>query len=219
MALEMRKGQRRSNGLLRADAAKTRLRALETAMREFAEHGLAGARVDKIARKAGVNKQALYYYFGNKEQLYEATLENGYDRVHRQNAPEDLSAMPPAAAMRRLVEIFFDRVNELRDVVRLVADENRYKGRHIRSSSRIRQINEPLITQVRDTLARGEDQGVFRRGVDADQLWLSIVSISQFYVSNIYTLSHILGKDLDEKRALAKRRAHVADLIVSALRP
>jgi AcrR family transcriptional regulator len=49
-------------------------RILDVATREFARKGLAGARVDEIARRAGVNKQLLYYYFKNKEGLYNAVL-------------------------------------------------------------------------------------------------------------------------------------------------
>jgi len=214
----LKKNTRRTPRILRGDAEDTRRRTLEAASREFARHGLAGARVDEIAHKAGVNKQALYYHFGSKEKLYQATLENGYDRVHDRSELDDFDAMAPADAMGRLVETFFDRVIQLREVVNLVADENRHKGRHVRASSRISKINEPLIKQVSDILAHGQKQGVFREGVDPDQLWLSIVSIAQFYVSNIYTLSHILARNLDNKEAIAKRRAHIADLIVSALR-
>jgi TetR/AcrR family transcriptional regulator len=57
-------------------AGSRRDRLLEHAVAEFAEKGLAGARVDEIARRAGVNKQLLYYYFENKRGLFEAAIEH-----------------------------------------------------------------------------------------------------------------------------------------------
>lgn len=57
-----------------SEVADTRGRILEAAVAEFAEHGLAGARVDGIAERAQVNKALLYYYYGSKSRLYEETL-------------------------------------------------------------------------------------------------------------------------------------------------
>src|SRR4051812_14139891 len=56
------------------DANVSRGRILDVAMREFADKGFSGARVDEIARRAKVNKQLLYYYFGDKRGLYEAAV-------------------------------------------------------------------------------------------------------------------------------------------------
>ena len=56
------------------DAEATRARLLAAAVDEFAAHGIAGARVDRIAHAAGANKQLIYAYFGNKEGLFDATL-------------------------------------------------------------------------------------------------------------------------------------------------
>lgn len=57
------------------DAEATKARLLDAATAEFAEHGLAGARVDRIAAGAGANKQLIYSYFGNKRQLFDAVIE------------------------------------------------------------------------------------------------------------------------------------------------
>lgn len=56
------------------DAEATRNRILEAAVAEFAEHGIAGARVDRIASAAASNKQLIYQYFGNKEGLFRTVL-------------------------------------------------------------------------------------------------------------------------------------------------
>ena len=59
---------------LQPRAEITRAKILKASLREFAHFGLAGARVDVIAQRAGVNKQVLYYHFGSKEGLFRATL-------------------------------------------------------------------------------------------------------------------------------------------------
>lgn len=57
------------------DAQHTRRRLLEAAAAEFAERGIAGARVDRIAATAGANKALIYAYFGNKDQLFDAVFD------------------------------------------------------------------------------------------------------------------------------------------------
>lgn len=57
------------------DSQATRARLLDAAFAEFAEHGLAGARVDRVAAAAGANKRMIYVYFGNKEQLFDRVVE------------------------------------------------------------------------------------------------------------------------------------------------
>ena len=81
------------------DAEATKQRLLAAAISEFAEHGLAGARVDRIAEAAGGSKQLIYRYFGNKEALFEAAISHHIDRLTETVplTPDDLGAY--AAAM------------------------------------------------------------------------------------------------------------------------
>jgi AcrR family transcriptional regulator len=69
----------------RDEVLDTRRLVLGVARSEFALKGLAGARVDEIADKAGVNKQAIYYHFGNKDDLFRATLDSCYEDIRAQN--------------------------------------------------------------------------------------------------------------------------------------
>ena len=55
---------------------QTRQRILQAAQQEFAEHGPAGARVDQVARRAGVNKRMIYHYFDSKDGLFRAVLSS-----------------------------------------------------------------------------------------------------------------------------------------------
>jgi len=76
---------RKSNG---RDPARTRGSILASATAEFARYGLGGARVDRIAERAGANKRMLYYYFGDKDGLFLAALEARY--AHIRNAERTL---------------------------------------------------------------------------------------------------------------------------------
>src|ERR1700744_6767181 len=102
--LEMPK--RRSNGKTpqRRDPAATRKKLLTAARREFAQSGLAGARVDEIAARAGVNKQLVYHYFGDKDALYLAVLEWVYEEIRTQERKLNLEGLPPEQGIQKLIE-------------------------------------------------------------------------------------------------------------------
>src|SRR3981189_103325 len=100
----------RSNGTKpkRRDPAATRKKLLTAARREFAANGLAGARVDDIAARAGVNKQLVYHYFGDKDALYLAVLEWVYEEIRAQERKLNLEGLPPDRAIKKLIETSFD---------------------------------------------------------------------------------------------------------------
>lgn len=205
-------------GVVRGDAERTRRLVLEAARREFAEAGFAGARVEDIARAAGVNKQALYYHFGNKDGLFRAVLESSYQLARMRDQQLRLDSLTPLQAMTLLIEVTIDDMQNLQDVIAVIAEENRIKGRHL-PGTHIDDLVQPFIALVAQTLRRGEADGSFRHGIDPEQLFISIVSMIMFYYSNIYTLSYMLRRDLSADEALQVRRAHVIDVLLAALRP
>ena len=92
----------------RRDPVATRNKLLTAARLEFARHGFAGARVDEIAERAGVNKQLVYHYFGDKDALYLAVLEWVYADIREQERQLNLEGLPPEKAIRKLIEASFD---------------------------------------------------------------------------------------------------------------
>ena len=94
----------------RRDPAATRKKLLTAARREFAASGLAGARVDEIAARAGVNKQLVYHYFGDKDALYLAVLEWVYEEIRAQERKLNLEGLPPERAIKKLIESSFDHL-------------------------------------------------------------------------------------------------------------
>src|SRR5687767_2923961 len=97
---------------------------LEVATREFAEKGLSGARIDAIAEAMRTSKRMIYYYFGSKEGLYLAVLEEAYRRMRAMEAEAHLDDLPAEDALRRLAGHTLDYQWAHPEFVRLVQGEN-----------------------------------------------------------------------------------------------
>jgi AcrR family transcriptional regulator len=197
------------------DPERTRARLLDVATREFADHGFEGARVDRIVRAARVTPRMLYHYFGSKERLYLDVLDAVYAEIRAGERDLDLDAGDPVDAMRRLVGFTFDFFQKNRVFVRITRGENMLGGRYLRRSQMIRDMSQPLIDQIDRLLARGVAEGAFRAGVDALQLYVSIVALSVHHLNNAATLSAVFGRELSDRAWIAERRAHA---VVMALR-
>jgi len=198
---------------LQRDAVRTQTAILDAATREFAAHGLGGARVDRIALRARTNKRMLYYYFGGKDDLFLAVLERAYERIRAEEQALHLEGLPPADAIRRLIEFTWDYFLRHPEFITLLNTENLHRAVHVKRSRKIRDLHSPLVAMISDVLARGERERVFRRGVDPVQLYVSIAALGYFYLSNNATLSAIFGRDLRSPRALAARLAHATALV------
>jgi TetR/AcrR family transcriptional regulator len=217
--LEMPEGRAARKAPQRRDPARTRQKLLVAARREFAQAGLAGARVDEIAARAGVNKQLVYHYFGDKDALYLAVLEWVYEEIRAKEHVLNLEGLAPEQAIRKLIESSFDHLAEHPDFIVLLNDENRGGAAHVRRSKRIEALHSPLVAMVSKILGEGVRNGVFRKGINPVHLYISIAGLSYFYFSNNPTLSAIFGKDLGSPTARRARRKHVTDLILHSLRP
>jgi len=202
----------------RRDAATTRRKLLVAARAEFARSGLAGARVDEIAARAGVNKQLVYHYFGDKDAMYFAVIEWIYGEIRDSQNALNLRGLSPDKIIKKLIENTFDYLTRHPDFVALLNDENRNGARHISSSRKFSGTGSPLLNTVAHALDQGVRGGIFRKGINAEQLYISIAGLSYFYFSGMPTLSTVLQKDLASVAALRKRRKHVVDLVLQSLR-
>jgi AcrR family transcriptional regulator len=199
------------------DADRSQGIILAAARDEFAECGLGGARMDRIAERAGLNKRLIYYYFEDKEKLFQAVLEQAYRDIRDQERELHLADLPPADAVRRLVEFTWTYYLEHPEFLTLLNSANLHKARHLQGSKRARELNSPLVETLAQVLERGRKDGVFRGGVDPVQLYVSIASLSYFYLSNSHTLSAIFGRDLVAPKARSERLSHMKEVILGYL--
>lgn len=185
------------------------------AIREFAEHGYEGARVERVVLAADVTPRMLYHYFGNKEGLYLAVLDAAYAELRSGEQELDLDSDAPADALRRLVGYTFDFFQSNTTFVSITRGENMLSGRYVRSAQTIQDMSRPLLRSIERLLARGVKAGAFRRGVDALQLYVSIVALSAHHINNAHTLSAVFGRDLTDPSWVAQRREHAVETVLA----
>lgn len=201
------------------NAVRTRATILAAATVEFADKGLGGARIDEIADRAGVNKALLYHYFGNKDALFVAVLEETYASIRGAEAELDLEALEPIDAMTRLVDFTWNYFIEHPEFITLLNSENLHRARHLKESRSVRALHHPLVERIREILERGAETRVFRADADPVQLYISIAALGYFYLSNAHTLGTVFGRDLHSPAELEGRRQHVHQVVLGYLRP
>jgi len=196
------------------DPARTMAGILEMATQEFADKGLSGARIDAIAASTLTSKRMIYYYFGSKEGLYIAVLEEAYRRVRRIEADLHLKDLAPEAGLRQLVEFTFDHHSGNEDYVRLVMNENMARGVYMAQSKHMKELNVPAIAAIQDLYDRGVTQGVFRPGLDAIDIHASISALTFFNVSNQHTFGLIFKDGVAAPDAQSVRKQNIVEMVV-----
>jgi AcrR family transcriptional regulator len=199
------------------DAERTRLELLAVATEVFAAEGFSGARVDVIAERTRTTKRMIYYYFGGKEGLYRAVLEDAYRGIRQAEQTLDVDDDDPLHAIRRLAELTFDHHVSHQDFIRLVAVENIHRGEHITQLPALRDLSQPAVGVLERVLARGREAGVFRRDVDALQVHLLISSYCVFQIANRHTFGYLFGVDFADPQQRARMRATLGDVVVGWL--
>jgi AcrR family transcriptional regulator len=201
------------------DAAATRRRILNAATAEFARYGFAGARVDRISRRARTFDRMLYYYYGDKISLFRVVLENTYEELWRAEEALKLSGVAPEAGIRELVAFTWRYFVAHPEFIRLLNSENLQRGHNVRRSARVGRLSSPFIATLEDLLRRGQARGVFRRGIHPVRLYITIAALAYFYVANRYTLSHFLSFDLMAKPNQEAWLEHITEVVLAGMRP
>ena len=194
-----------------------RARIVAAAIDEFAARGFKGASMDAIAARTDTTRALINYYFGSKEKLYIAVLERVYAEIREAEGQLDLDHLPPPEAVRRVVEFTYNYYVAHEGFVRLVVAENQARGRHLRKSAAMRGLNRPIIDRLARVVERGQAGGLFRADVDPVEIHKAIAALGMFNVTNQYTFGAIFQRDMGAKGDVARRRAMVADIVLSYL--
>jgi AcrR family transcriptional regulator len=199
------------------DPERTKGQILEAALIEFATNGYDGAKVHQIAKSAGCNARLIYHYFENKERLYAAALRKIYSDIREREAQLHLDMLPPEQAVMRLTETTFDFFENNTAFLSITRSENLLGGRFISKMPEIQKMSAPFLDKISDVLKRGHAEGVFRDGIDALQLYVSIVALSAHHINASHTLSATFGRDVSSATWRQERRAHVVEMIKNAV--
>jgi TetR/AcrR family transcriptional regulator len=203
---------------LRRTAALSKEKIIKAAITEFALKGLDGARVDEVARRSGVNKTLLYHHIGNKDRLFTAALEATYQTIRARQREFLARQMDPETGLRQLVHLLMSIWVEHPEYGKLLASENFHGGKHVKRSKVIGEMYQQLLDNLNKLLNRGVEQGVFRPGIDAIDLYISISSLSAYYVAHQHTLNALFNIDSMHPRRLQQRENHILDMILCYVR-
>lgn len=203
----------------RRDPQQTQGRLLKAAAEEFARHGFAGARVDRILKKAKANPRMLYHYFGGKSALYVAVLEQALGDLRREELQLDVQHLAPLDGLLQLFDFMNRHFEGHPQLVRLLANENLELARQMKTSARIREMSSPVLQNIDRLLAEGARHGTLREGLDPLRVYVLMVALSQFHISNLHTLSMIFDTDLSDADWRAARHADARRMLAAFLSP
>lgn len=208
--LNNRKARRERN------SAKSKQDILRAAEIRFAEKGIYGTRVDDIAMTANINKRMLYEYFGNKEELYKAVLAEVYSRLSKQEMVLLSENMSCIDSMKKIIELYFTFLKNNPTYVNLIIWENLNKGNYIKDID-FSKIKAPVFNLLRKVIDKGKSDGIFRTDVDTEEVILSLLTHTFSYFSNRYTLSKLLGREIDTEENIKKRTDTVTEMFLRYL--
>ncbi len=191
-------------------AVGTEDKLLHAAEEVFAERGFHSASTLEIARRAGVNKTLIHYYFRSKEGLYRAIMQ----RLATQLAPflEDFSITDPvealSAATRRYVRLLADNPH----YVRLCA----YGTLERLEVQRDDEMHDKLFVAASTAIQRGIDSGVFRVE-DPRHVLITVEGMCRFFFEHEEHMREQWGDDWDRERVVAERCEHVVNMLLHGL--
>ncbi len=202
----------------RGQPQESRAAILQAAATEFAEHGIAGARTDAIARAAKVNKALLYYYFQDKETLYGAVLDHAFTGMRASVFRVLDSDLPPREKILAYVGAYFDFIASNQIYPKLMQREmmRAREGDSVHIDRLVKTYFKPIYQRVGELLHKGIAEGEFRK-VDPAHFVPSMISMIVFYFSSAPVMRRIVHFNPLTPQRIAERRAAVLDFISAAL--
>jgi len=201
----------------RGRPAESRAAILRAAVAEFSEHGIAGARTDAIARAAHVNKALLYYYFKDKDALYEAVLDHVFSGLRERVMPVLESGLPPRQKMLEYLGAYFDYIAANPRFPRVVQGEWMRSGAGSAPMQRVaKEYFRPILEKLVDVLREGMEAGEFR-AVNPMDFLPSVAAVIVFYFSAAPMMKTLMKVDPLSVERIRERRAFVLDFISAAL--
>jgi TetR/AcrR family transcriptional regulator len=125
--------------------------------------------------------------------------------------------MPPLEAMTKLFEFTYGHFAANPLFIRILATENLSGEKYLTRSKRVSTLSSPLLLAIKEALSRGEAEGVFRLGIDPLQLYVSMVALSYFHISNTPTLSHLFETNLTSVQWKMQRRKRATEVMIAFL--
>jgi AcrR family transcriptional regulator len=203
----------------RRSPGEGREQILRAATSEFVTNGFAGARISRIVAKAGSNPRMIYHYFGSKSGLYIAVLEEALGGLRKRELQIGVDRTDAREGLLQLFDFLADYFDRNRHLVRLLSAENLAKAKFLRKSTRTPEMSSPVLAMIEQLIARGTVAGQLPPGLDGLRLYVLMVALTQFHLSNGHTLSVIFGTDLYDATWRAARTADARRMLSAFLTP
>jgi len=204
------------------NSAATIARILASAEAEFGTKGLDGAKVEDIARAAGISKQLIYHYFNGKDDLYSEMLAKiarvNYDKL----LEVDYENLSPVDAIRSFIRTLFDQYYTHPFAATVTVDQGLHAGAQIRYNRNVERLREKFRDRLGGALKRGQASGEFTPDMDVEILhFLSVVmitgSLSLRKMFSRYT--GVAMQENDEVVEIEFWRDYVTEFFMRAMRP
>jgi AcrR family transcriptional regulator len=196
----------------------TEQRLMHAAEIEFAKHGFSGARVEQITKRAKANPRMLYHYFGGKSAIYIAVLEAAVSKLRIRELDDAIDAAAPIAGLMILFDLMGEHFENNPRLVRLLTNENIQQARSMRNSTRIKDLSAPVLAKISELLKRGAVHGSMRSDLDPLHIYVVMVALNQFHISNNHTISAIFDVDISADEWRKEHRRLSGDVLSSYLK-
>lgn len=157
---------------------------LEVATREFAAHGLAGARIEKIQQQTRTSKRMIYYHFGSKEGLYRAVIERAFEIAREVDKDFDPQKGTPEQALKQIANNAFEAFTQNPSFVRLLTFENLAGAPYIRQSQHASRLNRMAMADLEIVLKRGHADGSIRKDIKSLDVYINMVGLCYYHVAH-----------------------------------
>lgn len=192
-------------------------RLIEAARLEFADKGLAGVRMEELAREAGITKQLIYHYYGSKEGLFVAVLDECSERVMSELVALDVDALPPGPAMRAMLNHFFDQYRHDPLLGALALEGIHYHDTHQTPRNRFLELTPTLIDKLDGILRRGAVAGDFKTDINPRLFLATAALLTTGWFTSRYSMSALAGLDTVSEEGMSTWRQYSVDFILASI--
>ena len=198
------------------NSEKTKKAILEAAEEQFSTKGFYGARIDEIAEQAQINKRMIYEYYTNKEELYKKVLFIVYKRMELAETQLQACAYTGVELIRSIIAMYFDFLYSNPNFVSILMWENLNKAKYLNELP-ADHIKRPTIRFFTDEIKRGIESGIYKTGIDENQVVISLITVCFANFSNGHTLSKLFGMDLCSREMMEIRKQQTIDIMLAYL--
>ena len=192
-------------------AKRTRQQILTAASVEFSQKGLHGARVDEIAKRARVNKERIYAYFGDKAQLFQEALHAAIaEIIAEENQLLEQLASDPTRMTEVILEHYLRFLERHPDFWRLLAWENLSGGA---GAEALGGIRHETFEAMRQLYRQRQRLGIFQKNLSFESYIFTLSAVTFFLFSNRLTMQRTLQLDLSTTAARKQLMTEVTELI------